>query len=89
MGLKTLLKQTFHGDVEDLDYGSLADLIILQPHLGSTAKTDGPEGDPMAFITLIDLQEYAGKVDLSLSTHCPVPIPLAKYSKITSTIIHR
>lgn len=58
-GLKTLLRQLFDLDSQNLELSELADIILAQPLLGSTVKVDGNETDPYAFLTVINLQEHA------------------------------
>jgi len=57
-GLKNLLRQLFDNDAQIFDLSALADLILSQPTLGSTVKTDGNESDPYAFLSVINLQEH-------------------------------
>jgi len=57
-GLKTLLRQLFDVDAQLFDLSALADLILSQPMLGSTVKTDGNESDPYAFLTVLNLHEH-------------------------------
>ncbi|GAM90152.1 hypothetical protein ANO11243_081920 [Dothideomycetidae sp. 11243] len=58
-GLKTLLRQLFDADADQLDLSGLSDLIISQPDIGTTVKCDGEESDPFAFLTLLGLSEHA------------------------------
>ncbi|PYH89773.1 hypothetical protein BO71DRAFT_434471 [Aspergillus ellipticus CBS 707.79] len=60
-GLKNLLRQLFDNDAQIFDMSALADLILSQPLLGSTVKVDGPESDPYAFLTVLNLQEHKDK----------------------------
>ncbi|KAI1498681.1 p21-C-terminal region-binding protein-domain-containing protein [Biscogniauxia marginata] len=60
-GLKALLRQLLDVDKDLFDISALADLILSQPTIGSTVKTDGEEADPYAFITAINLQEHKDK----------------------------
>lgn len=57
-GLKTLCRQLFDIDHELFDLSALADIILEQPLLGSTVKTDGNESDPLAFLTVINLWQH-------------------------------
>lgn len=57
-GLKTLLRQLFDVDAENLDLSALTDLVLEQPLLGSTVKVDGNETDPYAFLTVLNLFEH-------------------------------
>ncbi|KAF8545225.1 p21-C-terminal region-binding protein-domain-containing protein [Trichophaea hybrida] len=58
-GLKHLLRQLFDSDSSLFDLSALTDLILSQPLLGTTVKTDGNESDPFAFLTVINLHEHA------------------------------
>ncbi|KAL4802140.1 p21-C-terminal region-binding protein-domain-containing protein [Aspergillus unguis] len=60
-GLKHLLRQLFDVDAQDLDLSAIADLILAQPMLGSTVKTDGKDSDPYAFLTVLNLAKHADK----------------------------
>lgn len=46
-------------DARIFDLSALAELILSQPLLGSTVKTDGNESDPYAFLTILNLKEHA------------------------------
>ncbi|KAK9239894.1 p21-C-terminal region-binding protein-domain-containing protein [Lipomyces kononenkoae] len=52
--IKNLLRQLFDADNTLFDLSALADLILSQSTLGSTVKTDGPESDPFAFLTVVN-----------------------------------
>ena len=58
-GLKHLTRQLFDADAQLLDLSALANLILSQPLLGSTVKTDGNESDPYAFLTVLNLKQHA------------------------------
>ncbi|KAL4788827.1 p21-C-terminal region-binding protein-domain-containing protein [Aspergillus venezuelensis] len=60
-GLKHLIRQLFDTDAQDFDLSALADLVLSQPLLGSTVKTDGKDSDPYAFLTVLNLREHADK----------------------------
>ncbi|KAJ5107170.1 hypothetical protein N7456_003845 [Penicillium angulare] len=60
-GLKNLLRQLFDNDAQIFDLSALSDLILSQPLLGSTVKTDGNESDPYAFLSVLNLQEHKDK----------------------------
>jgi protein BCP1 len=54
-GIKTLLKQTFAGELSDsLPLSEWAEWILSQKNLGSTVKLDG-NLDPYALVSLLDL----------------------------------
>ncbi|PSK46062.1 hypothetical protein B9Z65_5030 [Elsinoe australis] len=58
-GLKALLRQLLDADATLHDLSALADLILSQPNLGSTVKCEGPESDPFAFLTVLNLKTHA------------------------------
>lgn len=60
-GLKNLLKQLFDVDNQLFDLSELTDLILEQPALGSTVKTEGEESDPFAFLSVLNLHEHREK----------------------------
>lgn len=60
-GLKTLLRQLFDVDNQLFDLSALTDLILAQPHLGSTVKCDGKESDPYSFLSVLNLHEHREK----------------------------
>ena len=64
-GIKTLLRQLFDIDAQLFDLSALADLILLQPLLGSTVKVDGNETDPYAFLTVLNLHEHRVSIYLN------------------------
>ncbi|KAL9596761.1 MAG: hypothetical protein Q9219_005586 [cf. Caloplaca sp. 3 TL-2023] len=60
-GFKRLLRQLFDADATSFHLGAIADLILAQPLLGSTIKTEGNESDPHAFLTILSLEEHRDK----------------------------
>jgi protein BCP1 len=58
-GLRQLLRQLFDADSSLFDLSALTELILSQPLLGTTVKTDGNESDPYAFLTVLNLHEHA------------------------------
>ncbi|KAA8909034.1 protein bcp1 [Sphaerosporella brunnea] len=58
-GIRQLLRQLFDADSALFDLSALTDLILSQPLLGTTVKTEGNESDPFAFLTVINLHEHA------------------------------
>jgi len=67
LGIKHLLRQLFDTDADLFDLAELAEMILAQPLLGSTVKTDGNEGDPLSFLTVLNLR-----------THTVLPLCLRK-----------
>lgn len=57
-GLKTLLRQLLDIDNQLFDLSALADMILAQPLLGSTVKTDGNESDPFAFLSILNMHQH-------------------------------
>ncbi|KAK8051562.1 protein BCP1 [Apiospora rasikravindrae] len=60
-GSKALLRQLLDVDSALFDISGLADLILSQPTIGSTVKTDGEGGDPYAMMTALNLHEHREK----------------------------
>ncbi|KAK9446451.1 p21-C-terminal region-binding protein-domain-containing protein [Limtongia smithiae] len=59
--LRNLLRQTFDADNTFFDLSALSDLLLSQSTApGSTIKTDGPESDPFAFLTVLDAHAAEG-----------------------------
>ncbi|KAI1265704.1 p21-C-terminal region-binding protein-domain-containing protein [Xylariaceae sp. FL1019] len=57
-GTKSLIRQLFDVDANLFDVSALAELILSQPSIGSTVKTDGEESDPFALLTALNIQEH-------------------------------
>jgi len=58
LGIKNLLRQLFDADADLLDLGGLSELILGQPLVGTTVKTEGHEGDPLSFTTVLNLRVH-------------------------------
>jgi hypothetical protein len=58
LAIKRLLVQLFQLDAEQLLLDQLAELILSQPLLGTTVKTDGIDSDPYAFLTVLNLNTH-------------------------------
>ena len=58
--INRLLIQLFGSDAESLQTGVIADLIlsVADTDVGSTVKTDGEEGDPYAFLTVLSCDAH-------------------------------
>jgi len=56
--LKRLLRQLFQGDSELFHLHEFAELILSQPLVGTTVKTDGRESDPYAVLTVLNLHVH-------------------------------
>jgi len=53
--IKRLLSQLFQRDSEILNMQELTELILSQPAVGTTIKTDGIESDPYALLTILNM----------------------------------
>ena len=62
VAIKRLVAQLFQADANLLDAHELAELILSQPLVGTTVKTDGRESDPYACLTVLNM--YVHKVRL-------------------------
>ena len=58
LGVKHLLRQLFDNDADSFDLGALAELILAQPLVGTTVKTEGHESDPLSFLTVLNLRVH-------------------------------
>jgi len=58
LGIKFLLKQLFDTDADSLNLSALTELILAQPLVGTTVKTEGHESDPLSFTTVLNLQKH-------------------------------
>ena len=53
--IKRLLTQLFQRDAEQLHVNELTELILSQPTVGTTIKTDGIESDPFSLFTVLNM----------------------------------
>ena len=58
LGIKHLLRQLFDADADLFDLTALTDMILGQPLVGTTVKTEGHEGDPLSFLTVLNLRVH-------------------------------
>src|SRR5277367_191205 len=58
LGIKHLLRQLLDTDADLFDLGILTEMILAQPLVGSTVKTEGHEGDPLSFLTVLNLRVH-------------------------------
>lgn len=71
IAFKRLLMQLFQSDSELLAVHDLADLILSQPAIGSTVKTDGEDGDPYAFLSVLNMHSHQVRcILLLIIKHC-------------------
>lgn len=58
VALKRLVVQLFQADADLLKPHDLSELILSQPLVGTTVKTDGKESDPYAFLTVLNMHVH-------------------------------
>ena len=58
VALKRLIIQLFQADADLLKPHELAELILSQPLVGTTVKTDGRESDLYAFLTVLNMHVH-------------------------------
>ena len=58
LALKRLLTQLFQSDADLFVLHELAELILSQPLLGTTVKTDGIESDPYAYLSVLNMHVH-------------------------------
>jgi len=79
IALKRLIAQLFQADAELLKPHELSELILSQPLVGTTVKTDGKESDPFAFLTVLNMHIHKDNpsikaiADYILSKSAPDP----------------
>ncbi|KAJ6512025.1 p21-C-terminal region-binding protein-domain-containing protein [Mycena vitilis] len=56
--IKRLLRQLFQRDADRFDLAALTDLVLAQPTVGTTIKTDGLESDPYALLTVLNMHVH-------------------------------
>ncbi|KAF8642846.1 hypothetical protein AX16_009354 [Volvariella volvacea WC 439] len=56
--LKRLFSQLFQRDAELLNVHELTELVLSQPTVGTTIKTDGLESDPYAILTVLNMHVH-------------------------------
>jgi hypothetical protein len=57
----------FQQDAELFNLHELVELILAQPGLGSTVKTDGEESDPLAILTMLNMHVHQVCLSTTLS----------------------
>jgi protein BCP1 len=57
-GLRHLLRQLMDEDANLFDLSELAEIILAQPLVGTTVKTEGHESDPLALLTVLNLRVH-------------------------------
>jgi len=63
--IKRLLTQLLQRDAEELRVHELAELILSQPTVGTTIKTDGIESDPFALFTVLNMHLHHVRLSFS------------------------
>ena len=89
IALKRLLQQLFHADAALFQLHELADLILSQPLIGTTIKTDGIESDPLAFLTVLNLHTHKVSHCYALETYLQCPCRTIPRSVHLSNICSR
>ncbi|KAJ4485309.1 p21-C-terminal region-binding protein-domain-containing protein [Lentinula aciculospora] len=56
--IKRLLVQLFQRDADTFHLHELTELILSQPTIGTTVKTDGQESDPYALLTVVNMHAH-------------------------------
>jgi len=69
VGIKHLLRQLFDTDADLFDLGALAEMVLAQPLVGSTVKTEGQEGDPLSFLTVLNLRVHKVTCSKRMGVH--------------------
>jgi hypothetical protein len=72
LAIKRLIGQLFHADTELIHPHELADLILSQPQVGSTVKTEGKESDPYAVLTVLNMHVHQARRGLPEHSVCGV-----------------
>ncbi|KAG2134571.1 p21-C-terminal region-binding protein-domain-containing protein [Suillus bovinus] len=62
--IKRLLDQLFGVDAEGLSTHALTDLVLSQPDIGTTIKTDGEESSPYAFLSVLNIGVHNDNVSI-------------------------
>jgi len=93
--IKRLLTQLLQRDAEELHVNELAELILSQPTVGTTIKTDGIESDPFALFTVLNMHlhhvrfhnfDVTQKISTSILQQNPSIKAIANYLlSVTST----
>lgn len=63
--IKRLLTQLLQRDAEELHVNELAELILSQPTVGTTIKTDGIDSDPFALFTVLNMHLHHVRFNFS------------------------
>lgn len=59
--IKNLLRQLLDSDCDNFELSTLADVILDSTSRGTTVKVDGPESDPFALVSIVDLNQHKDK----------------------------
>ncbi|KAF7784835.1 hypothetical protein Agabi119p4_1000 [Agaricus bisporus var. burnettii] len=71
LAINRLLQQLFQWDAEIFDTNKLTDLILAQPGVGSTVKTDGEDSDPFALLTALNMHIHHEHPSIkSIANYC-------------------
>ncbi|CAE6507447.1 unnamed protein product [Rhizoctonia solani] len=85
LALKRLLNQLFSTDANLFQIEKLTELILEQPGIGSTVKTDGIDSDPYAILTVLNMNVHKGYVKDHPSIKAIISYLLEKVPKDSST----
>ncbi|KAG5651850.1 hypothetical protein H0H81_007226 [Sphagnurus paluster] len=67
--IKRLLAQLFQRDAELFHLHDLVELVLAQPTVGTTVKTDGLESDPYALLTVLNMHVHQAHPSISALAH--------------------
>lgn len=59
--IKNLLRQLLDSDCDNFELSTLADIILDSTSRGTTVKVDGPESDPFALVSIVDVNQHKEK----------------------------
>ncbi|CAE6523733.1 unnamed protein product [Rhizoctonia solani] len=85
LALKRLLNQLFSTDAGGFQIEKLTELILEQPGIGSTVKTDGIDSDPYAILTVLNMNVHKEHVKDHPSIKAIISYLLEKVPKDSPT----
>jgi hypothetical protein len=87
LALRRLLHQLFQLDAELFATNQLTDLILAQPGIGSTVKTDGEDSDPYALLTALNMHVHHEHPSIkSLANYCLDKVSSAPDQRFRDTL---
>jgi protein BCP1 len=57
-GIRHLLRQLFCDDASLFNLDQLTEIVLSQPLVGTTVKTEGHESDPLSLLTVLNLRVH-------------------------------